>query len=164
MTGVTGMFLVSLTALIYIFATPYARRHLHDWFWFTHACYPIFYALIILHGAARLVQVRAKKIYGRKKIRKNSFCFQEPFFHYFFLGPCVLFVLDTLVSMSRKKVKIPVLKAELLPSGRYAKFCSFPSYKHCVFRGDELGVFKTCQFQLQIWSMGANCLSSTQLV
>jgi dual oxidase len=119
MTGVTGMFLVSLTALIYIFATPYARRHLHDWFWFTHACYPIFYALIILHGAARLVQVSQYNL--RPKKMQTKFVFQEPFFHYFFLGPCVLFVLDTLVSMSRKKVKIPVLKAELLPSGRFCK-------------------------------------------
>lgn len=115
MTGVTGMFLVTLTALIYIFATPYARRHLHNWFWFTHACYPIFYALIILHGAARLVQVSPMKFKAFQS--RNLIYLQEPFFHYFFLGPCVLFVLDTLVSMSRKKVKIPVLKAELLPSG-----------------------------------------------
>ena len=45
---------------------------------------------------------------------------QEPFFHYFFLGPCVLFALDRLISASRKKVEIAVIKAELLPSGTAA--------------------------------------------
>ena len=38
--------------------------------------------------------------------------------HYFFLGPGLLFVLDKLVSISRRKVEIQVVKAELLPSGQ----------------------------------------------
>ncbi|XP_059487238.1 dual oxidase 2-like [Neocloeon triangulifer] len=96
LTGVTGILLVIVGALIYIFAIPYSRRHLHNWFWNTHNLYPIFYALIVLHGSARLVQ--------------------EPYFHYFFLGPCVLFTLDNLVTMSRKKVKIPLVGAQILPS------------------------------------------------
>lgn len=51
----------------------------------------------ILHGAGRLVQ--------------------PPIFHYFFLGPMLLFLGDQLISISRKKVELPVVKAELLPSG-----------------------------------------------
>ena len=43
---------------------------------------------------------------------------QPPFFHYFFLGPVILFTLDKIVSISRKKVEISVIKAELLPSGK----------------------------------------------
>jgi dual oxidase len=57
---------------------------------------------------------------------------QEPFFHYFFLGPCVLFVLDTLVSLSRKKVHIDVLQAVLLPSGLYA-FMPLDGYNLLIF-------------------------------
>ena len=37
--------------------------------------------------------------------------------HYFFLAPGILFVLDKLISISRRKVEIQVVKAELLPSG-----------------------------------------------
>ena len=43
---------------------------------------------------------------------------QPPFMHYFLLGPAVLFTIDKLISMSRKKVEIPVIRAELLPSGK----------------------------------------------
>ena len=59
--------------------------------------------LMVLHGAGRLVQ--------------------PPFFHYFFLGPFILFTLDKLVSISRKKVEIAVVSAELLPSGEL--LCSY---------------------------------------
>ena len=42
---------------------------------------------------------------------------QPPFFHYFFLGPVLLYTIDKLISISRKKVEISIIKAELLPSG-----------------------------------------------
>lgn len=45
-----------------------------------------------------------------------QFRFQEPFFFYFFLGPLILFTIDKLISVSRKKVVIPVLGAVILPS------------------------------------------------
>ncbi|PNF15893.1 Dual oxidase 2 [Cryptotermes secundus] len=95
-TGVTGILLTLLTALMFIFALPLARRRLYNAFWYTHSLYPVFYLLMILHGAGRLIQ--------------------PPYFYYFFLGPCVLFTVDRLISVRRKKVEIPVLKAELLPS------------------------------------------------
>jgi dual oxidase len=114
------MCLVVLAAVIYIFAIPLSRRHLHRWFWMTHSLYPLFYALIILHGAARLVQVKII-LFDQVALEILFGLLQEPFFHYFFLGPCVLFVLDMVVSLSRKTVEIPVVKAELLPSG--LNFC-----------------------------------------
>lgn len=95
-TGVTGILLTLLTALMFIFALPFARRQLYNAFWYTHSLYPVFYLLMILHGAGRLIQ--------------------PPFFYYFFLGPCVLFTVDRLISVRRKKVEIPVVRAELLPS------------------------------------------------
>ncbi|GBM06687.1 Dual oxidase 2 [Araneus ventricosus] len=96
-TGITGVFLVIVLTLMYVFAIQFARRHVFDAFWKTHNLYPILYILCILHGIGQLIQ--------------------EPLFYYFFLGPCVLFCIDRLISVSRKKVEIPVIKAELLPSG-----------------------------------------------
>jgi len=56
---------------------------------------------MILHGSGRLVQ--------------------EPLFFNFLVGPLVIFILDRIVSSSRKKVEIPVLRAELLPSSELLK-------------------------------------------
>ncbi|XP_045615867.2 dual oxidase 2 [Procambarus clarkii] len=94
-TGLTGVFLTFHTAVIYIFA-HFGRKHYFPYFWHTHNSYPLFYFLFVLHGSGRLVQ--------------------PPFFHFFFLGPCVLFVLDKLVSISRNKIKIDVISAQHLPS------------------------------------------------
>ncbi|KAH8040319.1 hypothetical protein HPB51_010099 [Rhipicephalus microplus] len=85
-----------LLSVMYVFATPFARRHVFNAFWNTHNLYPAFYILMVLHGLGRLVQ--------------------PPIFYYFFLGPLVLYVLDRLVSLSRKKVEISVIRAEHLPS------------------------------------------------
>ena len=97
-SGITGVFLVLVVAVMYVFATQYSRRHCFKTFWTTHQLYIAMYILTILHGSGNLVQ--------------------RPFFHYFFLGPAILFTLDKLVSMSRKKLDIAVIKAELLPSGK----------------------------------------------
>ncbi|XP_071953912.1 dual oxidase 2-like isoform X2 [Antedon mediterranea] len=95
-TGFTGVLLVLLACVMYVFATQYARRNVFNLFWLTHNMYVIFYILMVLHGSGRLVQ--------------------PPFFWFFFLGPAILFTLDKLVSISRKKAEIAVFKAELLPS------------------------------------------------
>lgn len=42
---------------------------------------------------------------------------QEPRFHIYLIPPALLFLLDKLISLSRKKLEIPVVRAELLPSG-----------------------------------------------
>ncbi|CAB4013719.1 dual oxidase 2-like, partial [Paramuricea clavata] len=94
--GITGVFLVLVVAVMYVFATQYSRRHCFKTFWTTHQLYIVMYILNILHGSGNLIQ--------------------SPSFHYFFLGPAILFTLDKLVSMSRKKSDIAVIKAELLPS------------------------------------------------
>ena len=95
--GITGVGLTIQFFMIYVFAMPYARRHAFRAFWITHLTYPLFYIQTILHGAGRLIQ--------------------PPFFYYFFLGPLLLFVADQLISVSRRKIEITVIKAELLPSG-----------------------------------------------
>lgn len=95
------MFLVMILSLMYVFAIQFARRHVFNTFWETHNLYPVVYILMILHGMGQLIQ--------------------EPIFYYFFLGPCTLFTIDRLISVSRKKIEIPVVKAELLPSGMLLK-------------------------------------------
>lgn len=52
---------------------------------------------LIIHGSFALIQL--------------------PSFHIYFLVPAIIFGADKLVSLSRKKVEICVVKAELLPSG-----------------------------------------------
>lgn len=95
-TGFTGVILTLLWSLIYIFAQNIVRSKLYNWFWYTHNLYPLFFIFMILHGTGRLIQ--------------------EPFFQYFFLGPVILFTIDSLISISRKKIEIPVIRAEILPS------------------------------------------------
>ncbi|KAK3606272.1 hypothetical protein CHS0354_037948 [Potamilus streckersoni] len=95
-TGITGIVLVLLVIIMYVFALPYARRHVFGAFWVTHTLYVLLYAFMILHGSGRLVQ--------------------EPLTHYYLLGPLILFILDKVVSISRRKIPIQVTKVELLPS------------------------------------------------
>ncbi|KAL5006128.1 hypothetical protein ScPMuIL_017286 [Solemya velum] len=95
-TGLTGIILTVLLIVMYVFALPFARRNLFKAFWFTHNWYIWVYIFTVLHGSGRLVQ--------------------SPLFHYFLLGPAVLYVLDKLMTFSRNKLEIRVVKAELLPS------------------------------------------------
>ncbi|XP_077997407.1 dual oxidase 1-like [Glandiceps talaboti] len=96
-TGITGVLLVLIMAVIIVFAMPLARRYVYNAFWITHKLYLPMYILVILHGSGRLII--------------------EPIFHYFLIGPAILFTLDKLVSISRKKEEVLVTKVELLPSG-----------------------------------------------
>ena len=42
------------------------------------------------------------------------------FTYYFVLGPFILFAIDQLISVSRRKITIPVVEATLLPSGNHS--------------------------------------------
>ncbi|XP_025152426.1 dual oxidase 2 [Harpegnathos saltator] len=97
MTGITGVFLTFVTGLIFICSLSMVRKTFYNWFSFVHSLYPVFYILMVLHGSGRLVQ--------------------EPYFHYFFLGPIILFILDKVVTVTRTRIEIPILKADILPSG-----------------------------------------------
>lgn len=96
-SGSTGVILCVIITFMYIFASQFSRRAVFKFFWWTHQLYIVLYALMILHGSGHLIQ--------------------SPSFHLYILGPATLFTVDKLISMSRKKVEIPVTKAELLPSG-----------------------------------------------
>jgi len=89
--------LVIIVSIIYIFATATSRTHIFTAFWTTHQLFYALYVVILLHGSVRLVQ--------------------QPYFPYYFGAPALLFTLDKLVSLSRKKRQLSVVRAELLPSG-----------------------------------------------
>ncbi|NXN06875.1 DUOX2 oxidase, partial [Indicator maculatus] len=95
--GMSGVLLLAVLAVIYVFATHHFRRVSFQAFWLTHHLYLLLYGLILVHGSYALIQ--------------------QPRFHLYFLVPALIYGADKLLSLSRKKVEISVVKAELLPSG-----------------------------------------------
>ncbi|KAK3106022.1 hypothetical protein FSP39_011167 [Pinctada imbricata] len=96
MTGFTGVLLVLCVVVIYVYATQTARRLIFNGFWMTHKLIVVMYILTILHGASTIVQ--------------------KPMFFVYFIGPAILFTVDKMISLSRKKTQLAVIKAEKLPS------------------------------------------------
>ncbi|NXS61506.1 DUOX2 oxidase, partial [Brachypteracias leptosomus] len=95
--GMTGVLLLVILAVMYVFATHHFRRVSFQSFWITHHLYVLLYVLIIIHGSYALIQ--------------------QPRFHIYFIIPALIYSADKLLSLSRKKVELGVVKAELLPSG-----------------------------------------------
>uniref|UniRef100_A0A3Q3KNH6 NAD(P)H oxidase (H2O2-forming) n=1 Tax=Mastacembelus armatus TaxID=205130 RepID=A0A3Q3KNH6_9TELE len=95
--GMTGVLLLFTFSFMYVFASHYFRRISFHGFWITHYLYIVVYILVIIHGSFALLQ--------------------EPRFYIYLIPPALLFLLDKLISLSRKKLEIPVVRAELLPSG-----------------------------------------------
>ena len=96
MTGFSAFVLTLMTVIIFVFATQYARRYTFQAFWVTHHFYIAFYILMFLHGSGRLVQ--------------------DPLFGNFFLGPGIIYTIDLIVSISRRKQELTVVRADILPS------------------------------------------------
>ncbi|XP_032685960.1 dual oxidase-like isoform X3 [Odontomachus brunneus] len=97
MTGITGIFLTIVAGLIFICSLSMVRKAFYNLFSFVHSLYTVFYILMVLHGSGRLVQ--------------------EPYFHYFFLGPAILFIFDKIITVTKTKIETPIFKADILPSG-----------------------------------------------
>ena len=96
MTGFSAFVLTLVTIVIYVFAIQYARRYAFQAFWFTHHLYIVFYILMFLHGSGRLVQ--------------------DPLFGNFFLGPGIVYAIDQLISLGRRKAEVAIVRADILPS------------------------------------------------
>jgi dual oxidase len=94
--------LTLIVIIMYVFATPYARRNAFNAFWNTHSLYIFLYIFMIMHGLGRLVQA--------------------PITHTYLIGPLFVFIIDKLISLSRKKIECRVVKAELLPSGTLTSY------------------------------------------
>ncbi|XP_075923678.1 dual oxidase 1-like [Petromyzon marinus] len=95
--GFTGVLILAVLAAIYIFSSQFSRSKSFNAFWWCHQLYVLLYILTILHGSGGLVQA--------------------PFFYKYLLPPALIFLGDRLISLSRRKVEITVVKVELLPSG-----------------------------------------------
>lgn len=100
--GFTGVLLVVCICIIYVYATQTARRLIFNGFWLTHKLIVVMYILTILHGASCIVQ--------------------KPMFFVYFIGPAIIFTVDKMISMSRKKTELNVIRAEKLPSGMITGF------------------------------------------
>lgn len=96
MTGFTGVLLVIIICIVYVFATQFSRRLIFNAFWMSHKLIVIMYMLTILHGASMVVQ--------------------KPMFFIYFVGPALLFTIDKMVSLSRKGMEIAIIRAENLAS------------------------------------------------
>lgn len=96
MTGFTGILLVIIICTMYVFATQISRRLIFNSFWISHKLYVLLYLLTLLHGASMVVQ--------------------KPMFFAYFIVPAVLFIMDKVISLSRKRVEIAIVRAENLAS------------------------------------------------
>ncbi|KAK2169349.1 hypothetical protein NP493_1195g00001 [Ridgeia piscesae] len=94
--GATGVLLIAVICVMYIFAQPLVRTYIFNAFWVSHKLFYLLYVLTLLHGCVRLLQ--------------------EPNFSYYFAGPAILFTLDKIVSLSRRKRELTILRMEQLPS------------------------------------------------
>jgi len=96
LTGLTGVTLYTIVSLIFVFAHPLVRKKAFNFFWLTHQAYVFLYILSLLHGLARLTA--------------------PPRFWLFFIGPGIIFILDKIVTLRTKYMKLDILEYELLPS------------------------------------------------
>ena len=95
-TGFSAFVLTLVTVIIFVFAVQYARRYAFQSFWVTHHMYVVFYILMLVHGSGRLVQ--------------------DPLFGNFLYGPVIIYAIDQVISLSRNKAEVAVVKADILPS------------------------------------------------
>ncbi|CAJ0580698.1 unnamed protein product, partial [Mesorhabditis spiculigera] len=95
-TGLTGILLVCVMSIIYVFALPSIMRRAYHAFRLTHLLNFAFYALTMLHGLPRLLD--------------------SPKFWYYVIGPIIVFVIDRIIGMRQEYKKLQVLNAALLPS------------------------------------------------
>eukprot|EP00850_Spirogloea_muscicola_P011185 SM000068S20617 [mRNA] locus=s68:648772:656521:+ [translate_table: standard] len=95
-TGFSGLLLVIFSVPMAAFAmVPQARQRFFRTFQYTHDLFLPIYVLVFVHGSARLVQV--------------------PYFHWFYLGPGVLYLLNWIVAKNASLVGWKVMAAQHLP-------------------------------------------------
>ncbi|CAI4224724.1 unnamed protein product [Auanema sp. JU1783] len=95
-TGLTGICLVAVMSIIYVFALPCFVRRAYHAFRLTHLLNIAFYALTILHGLPKLLD--------------------SPKFLFYVIGPIIVFIIDRIIGMRQEYKKLEVLNAALLPS------------------------------------------------
>lgn len=172
--GFTGILLVLVICIIYIFATQTSRRLIFNAFWWSHKvscefkntpsdfffktlqktkpgtlseqsqmhtptvfknktklykceltyvwfknalCYKMSYSLLLAHISFIVLQLIAI-MYVLTILHGASMVVQKPMFFMYFVGPAVLFTIDKVVSLSRKRMEISIVRADNLASGK----------------------------------------------
>ncbi|GMR43024.1 hypothetical protein PMAYCL1PPCAC_13219 [Pristionchus mayeri] len=96
LTGITGILLVAVMSIIYVFAIPQFMRRAYHAFRLTHLLNIAFYALTFLHGLPRLLD--------------------SPKFAYFVTGPIIIFIIDKIMGLRQDYKNLDIIDADLLPS------------------------------------------------
>ncbi|GMT20614.1 hypothetical protein PFISCL1PPCAC_11911, partial [Pristionchus fissidentatus] len=96
LTGLTGILLVAVMSIIYVFAIPQFMRRAYHAFRLTHLLNFAFYALTFLHGLPRLLD--------------------SPKFFYFVIAPIICFIIDRIMGMRQEYKSLQITHAALLPS------------------------------------------------
>ncbi|KAL1463002.1 hypothetical protein WDU94_014795 [Cyamophila willieti] len=110
-TGITGVLLFIIMILIFVFAHPTIRKKAYNWFWIAHSLYVMLFALMLIHGLARITG--------------------PPRFWIYFIGPGIVFILDKVVSLRTKYMALDILETELLPSDVIKiRFYRPPNFKY----------------------------------
>uniref|UniRef100_A0AC35FZC6 NAD(P)H oxidase (H2O2-forming) n=1 Tax=Panagrolaimus sp. PS1159 TaxID=55785 RepID=A0AC35FZC6_9BILA len=95
-TGITGILLVVVMSIIYVFAMPAILKRAYHAFRITHLLNILLYALTILHGLPKLLSA--------------------PTFWYYVTAPIIIFVLDRIIGMRQQYKQLQVTEAAILPS------------------------------------------------
>ncbi|VDN40281.1 unnamed protein product [Gongylonema pulchrum] len=95
-TGITGILLVAIMSIIYVFSAPAVMKQAYHAFKITHLLNILLYALTILHGLPKLLD--------------------SPKFVYYVLGPIAIFVIDRIIGMRQQYKRLQILSGAVLPS------------------------------------------------
>ena len=105
-TGLTGVMLVVVMSIIYVFAMPSVIHRAYHAFRLTHLLNVLLYALTIAHGLPKLLD--------------------KPRFWCLVLPSVLVFLLDKLIGQRRFYRRLQIFKARLLPSNIMLLECSRP--------------------------------------
>ncbi|KAI1729776.1 heme peroxidase domain-containing protein [Ditylenchus destructor] len=95
-TGITGILLVAVMSIIYVFSAPAVMKRAYHAFRITHLLNVLLYALTILHGLPKLLD--------------------SPKFWYIVLGPAIIFIFDRIIGMRKNYKQLRIVDAGILPS------------------------------------------------
>uniref|UniRef100_A0A1I8BWQ4 NAD(P)H oxidase (H2O2-forming) n=1 Tax=Meloidogyne hapla TaxID=6305 RepID=A0A1I8BWQ4_MELHA len=96
LTGLTGILLVALMSIIYVFSAPAVMKRAYHAFRLTHLLNILLYAFTILHGLPKLLD--------------------SPKFWYIVLGPTIIFIIDRIIGMRKQYKQLRIVEAAVLPS------------------------------------------------
>jgi len=113
-TGITGILLVVVMSVMYVFAAPSIINNAYHAFRVTHLLNILLYTLAIAHGLPKLLDV---SIVHQVNWYRVWVFLQSPRFGYYILVPSILFVFDRIMGLKQEYKKLDIIAAELLPSG-----------------------------------------------